>query len=90
MEEILRNYKASLLNEGLEKGRFIGFSEGRKEGLSEGRKEGFLEGIEKGEERLVRCICNLSRNDRISVREAMEKLGIPEEYQEALLASCSL
>ena len=60
MEEILCNYRASLLNEGLEKGR-----------------------LEGSEERLVRCICDLSRHDRISIAEAMGKLSVPEAEQEA-------
>ena len=60
MEEILCNYRASLLNEGLAKGR-----------------------LEGSEERLVRCICDLSRHDRISIAEAMDKLSVPEAEQEA-------
>ena len=78
MEEILYNYKTSLVNEGLEKGRM------------EGRTEGHAEGCE---EELVRSISKLVRKN-FSVHQAMDLLDVPEEKRgsygekaEALLSS---
>ena len=74
---------SSLLDRIEERGRQKGLDEGHREGRQEGRQEGFREGADQ---KCLENIRSLMESMKLTAKQAMEALKIPESEQSKYIA----